>query len=121
MKTEVWFERSFDAAHWLPQVPDGHKCRRIHGHTYHVRVCVVGPIDDDSGWIVDFARLKKWWKDLVSKNLDHKHLNEVMPNPTCELVGVWIYDTLSLILPDDLKITEVLVREGSCNGVRVTG
>lgn len=98
-------EFTFDAAHYLPNVPDGHKCKEMHGHTYRLRVWLEGKPDAALGWVMDFAELKKAVKPLLDK-LDHKCLNNIkdLPNPTCELIAVFIWDNLKPLLPLMKKI-----------------
>ena len=92
---EIWKEFSFDAAHLLPNVPEGHKCRRLHGHTYTVRIYVRGEPDEIVGWIVDFADIKEAF-DPIRERLDHYYLNEIegLENPTAEMLARWIWQRL---------------------------
>jgi len=92
---EIWKEFSFDAAHLLPNVPEGHKCRRLHGHTYTVRIYVRGEPDETVGWIVDFADIKEAF-DPIRERLDHYYLNEIegLENPTAEMLARWIWQRL---------------------------
>ncbi|MCL7960841.1 MAG: 6-carboxytetrahydropterin synthase QueD [marine benthic group bacterium] len=92
---EIWKEFSFDAAHLLPNVPEGHKCRRLHGHTYTVRIYVRGEPDENVGWIVDFADIKEAF-DPIRERLDHYYLNEIegLENPTAEMLARWIWRRL---------------------------
>jgi queuosine biosynthesis protein QueD len=87
---------TFDAAHQLPAVPDDHKCRRLHGHTYQVWVHVSGPVSHEFGWIADFGDIKGAWKPLDAR-LDHHFLNEIpgLENPTAEVLAAWIWEQLS--------------------------
>jgi 6-pyruvoyltetrahydropterin/6-carboxytetrahydropterin synthase len=96
----LYKEFTFDSAHFLPNVPDGHKCKNIHGHTYRLRVWLQGKPDPHFGWIIDFAELKKIIKPVVTQ-LDHKLMNDIpgLENPTCELIAVWIWDRLKPALP----------------------
>lgn len=98
-------EFTFDSAHFLPNVPDGHKCKEMHGHTYRLRVWLEGKLDDKLGWVIDFADLKKAVKPVLDK-VDHKCLNNIkeLGNPTCELIAVWIWDQLKPLLPLMKKI-----------------
>jgi 6-pyruvoyltetrahydropterin/6-carboxytetrahydropterin synthase len=82
----------FEAAHWLPRVPEGHRCRRVHGHSYMVTVVVEGPVDADSGWVVDYATLEAAVAPVVGA-LDHRLLNELdgLTNPTSEAIAMWIW------------------------------
>ena len=85
---EVFKEFTFDSAHFLPNVPKGHKCGRMHGHTYRVRFSVTGEVDPNSGFVIDFGDLKAAVKPLIDQ-LDHQVLNDWIENPTCENLALW--------------------------------
>lgn len=91
----IFKELTFDAAHFLPNVPEGHKCRNIHGHTYRLKVYITGQIDEHTGWVADFAELKKSVKSVVEE-VDHKLLNNIegLDNPTCELLAKWLWEKI---------------------------
>ena len=97
---EIFKEFTFEAAHFLPNVPDGHKCRRLHGHSYSVRIYVSGPIGDSSGWVMDFADIKQAFKPIYDQ-LDHYFLNEIpgLENPTAENIARWIWQQLKPAIP----------------------
>jgi len=80
----------FSAAHYLPEVPEGHKCRGMHGHTYRVELIFVGQVDA-RGMVLDFAEIAAAWEP-VRQVLDHKVLNEIpgLENPTAEVLAAWI-------------------------------
>lgn len=80
----------FDAAHWLPLVPDGHKCRRMHGHTYRVEIVCGGELDE-RGMVCDYAEIAIVW-DVLHRLLDHRVLNEIpgLENPTTEVLALFI-------------------------------
>ena len=82
---DIYKEFHFEAAHRLPNVPEGHKCARLHGHSFHVRLTVTGDAPEPSGWVMDFADVKATFKPLHDV-LDHHYLNEVpgLENPTSE-------------------------------------
>jgi 6-pyruvoyltetrahydropterin/6-carboxytetrahydropterin synthase len=103
---EVVKDFRFEAAHWLPNVPEGHKCRRIHGHSFRGEVSVRGPIDPKVGWVVDFADLKRAVDPIVEK-LDHYMLNEIdgLENPTSERVAIWFWERLVSIIPNLHRVT----------------
>ena len=96
----------FEAAHYLPNVPEGHKCRRMHGHSFHGQLAVRGPIGPHTGWLIDFADLKRVLDPVVSR-LDHYLLNEIegLENPTSEKIAVWIWDRVAPSLPNLSRIT----------------
>ncbi|WP_024875947.1 6-carboxytetrahydropterin synthase QueD [Saccharomonospora piscinae] len=108
---EIFREFTFEAAHRLPHVPDGHKCARLHGHSFRVQVHVRGPVDAQHGWVMDFADIKAACQPLVDQ-LDHHYLNEVpgLENPTSEVLARWIWQHLA----DTLPLSQVIVRE-TCN------
>jgi 6-pyruvoyltetrahydropterin/6-carboxytetrahydropterin synthase len=96
----------FEAAHFLPSVPEGHKCRRMHGHSFRGEVAVRGPIDPQAGWVMDFAELKRVVNPLVDR-LDHYLLNNIdgLENPTSELLAVWMWKQLAPTLPLLYRVT----------------
>jgi 6-pyruvoyltetrahydropterin/6-carboxytetrahydropterin synthase len=91
---------SFEAAHWLPTFADGHKCRRMHGHSFVVDVIVAGEVPEDAGYLVDYGRIKQAIEP-VQKQLDHYVLNEIkgLENPTAENLTRWIWQRLEPVLP----------------------
>lgn len=84
----------FEAAHFLPRVPDDHKCKRLHGHNYRVEITWKGGIDQ-RGFVMDFAELDVKVRPLVDQ-LDHRLLNDVplLDNPTAERIAWWFMDRL---------------------------
>lgn len=113
-RSEIYREFTFEAAHRLPNVPEGHKCARLHGHSYLAAVQVSGPVGEDTGWVQDFGDIKAAFKPL-EEHLDHHYLNEVpgLENPTSEVLAKWIWDRLIIDLPN---LTEVRVRETCTSG-----
>ena len=91
MRLRVFIEDSFDAAHWLPNVPLVHKCHALHGHTYKIRLEFEGQPGRESGWILDYAEAKCDW-DKLKILVDHKCLNDIeqLENPTCEKLTQYI-------------------------------
>jgi 6-pyruvoyltetrahydropterin/6-carboxytetrahydropterin synthase len=96
----------FEAAHLLPKVPAGHKCRRLHGHSFQVDVEVCGEVDADLGWLVDYADIQAAFAPLLEQ-LDHRYLNEIegLENPTSEILARWIWDRLAPRLPLLARLT----------------
>jgi 6-pyruvoyltetrahydropterin/6-carboxytetrahydropterin synthase len=116
---EIFREFTFEAAHRLPNVPEGHKCARLHGHSYRVIVHVTGPVGEDSGWVMDFGDVKGAFLPL-EKQLDHYYLNDVpgLENPTSENLALWIWERLKPSLTD---LSAVTVRETCTSGCTVRG
>lgn len=111
---EIFKEFTFEAAHRLPNVPEDHKCARLHGHSFRVKVCVSGPVDPHGGWVMDFAELKRAFRPLHDV-LDHRYLNEIegLENPTSESLARWVWARLRPALPG---LTKVAVRETCTSG-----
>jgi 6-pyruvoyltetrahydropterin/6-carboxytetrahydropterin synthase len=109
MRTRLERSYRFEAAHFLPKVPPGHKCARMHGHSYQIEIAIEGEIDPDRGWLVDFAVIDEHAMPLV-RQLDHQVLNEIegLDNPTSELLAVWLYRRLAATLTG---LVEVVVSE----------
>jgi 6-pyruvoyltetrahydropterin/6-carboxytetrahydropterin synthase len=96
---EVSYEVDFEAAHWLPNVPDDHKCKRPHGHSYRVVVTVAGAVHPTTGMVRDYSDIKAAAAPLVER-LDHHTVNDVVPNSTSENLAVWFWDNLVVALPE---------------------
>jgi 6-pyruvoyltetrahydropterin/6-carboxytetrahydropterin synthase len=116
---EVFTEIGFEAAHRLPNVPEGHKCARLHGHSYRVQVTVGGPLHPELGWVVDFGDVRAACEP-VRDALDHHYLNELpgLENPTSEVLAGWIWDRLVGALPGLVAVT---VRETCTSGSTFRG
>ena len=100
---------AFSAAHSLPKVPDGHPCKRIHGHNYIVEVEIrneISPVDGFCGNI-DFYKVDEGMKPLLEK-LDHRYLNDIdgLENPTAELIADWILKNFSPAILYSVKVWE---------------
>jgi 6-pyruvoyltetrahydropterin/6-carboxytetrahydropterin synthase len=111
---EIFKEFTFESAHRLPHVPEGHKCSRLHGHSFRCEVHVAGPLDPKLGWVVDFADLKAAFEPL-RQQLDHNYLNELdgLENPTSEVLARWIWRRLRSRVP---LLSAVVVRETCTSG-----
>ena len=116
---EIFKEFGFEAAHRLPTVPEGHKCARLHGHSFRVEVHVRGDLDPRLGWVMDFADLKAAVKPVIAE-LDHYYLNEIagLENPTSEVLARWLWARLLPALP---TLTRIVVRETCTSGCTYHG
>jgi 6-pyruvoyltetrahydropterin/6-carboxytetrahydropterin synthase len=111
---EIFKDFSFEAAHRLPNVPAGHKCSRLHGHSYNVRIVVAGEVGQDTGWVMDFADIKTAFRP-VYEQLDHYYLNDIegLENPTSENISRWIWQRLKPALP---QLARIEIRETCTSG-----
>ena len=119
MATTIWKEFTIEAAHRLPNVAEGHKCARLHGHSFRIEVHVAGEVGERSGWVRDFADLSDAFAPVFA-TLDHHYLNEVsgLENPTSEVLARWIWDRLEPGLPG---LDRIVVRETCTSGCEYRG
>ncbi|MEN9354399.1 MAG: 6-carboxytetrahydropterin synthase QueD [Fibrobacterota bacterium] len=115
---DIFKEFTIEAAHRLPLVPAGHKCGRLHGHSFRIRLWVSGPVTE-AGWVMDFADLKAAFKPTYER-LDHNYLNEIpgLENPTSEVLARWIWNDMKPKLP---LLSKVTVFETCTSGCEYTG
>jgi 6-pyruvoyltetrahydropterin/6-carboxytetrahydropterin synthase len=116
---EIFKQFTIEAAHWLPNVPVGHKCGRMHGHSFQIQVHVRGPVDPHLGWVMDFAEIKAAFAS-VEEQIDHRCLNEVpgLENPTSENLARWIWIQLWPALP---ALSKIIVQETCSSGCVYAG
>ncbi len=116
---QIYKEFQLECAHHLPNVPEGHKCRRLHGHSFTVRVHLSGEVGERSGWVVDFADVKAAFAPIHDQ-LDHHYLNDIagLENPTSENLAIWIWRALAPSLP---QLSAIEVRETCTSGCIYSG
>lgn len=117
MKTPImrlFKEFTFEAAHRLPNVPAEHKCSRLHGHSFVVKISVDGEVGETTGWVMDFGEIKVAFKPILER-LDHYYLNDIpgLENPTSENLARWIWKELIATLP---QLSEIEIRETCTSG-----
>ncbi|PWE53649.1 6-carboxytetrahydropterin synthase QueD [Metarhizobium album] len=90
---------TFEAAHRLPNVPATHKCHRMHGHSYRLELQLEGPVDPQTGFVIDFFDVEKVFGPVLER-LDHHTLNDIegLENPTAENIAVWVWDKVKPLL-----------------------
>ena len=103
-----------EAAHYLPNVPDGHKCKRLHGHSFRIEIYISGDNSNDQGWVQDFADISEKFKPIFNQ-LDHRYLNKVegLENPTSENLAKWIWVRLIVNLPN---LSRIIIQETCTTG-----
>ncbi len=96
----------FESAHRLPRLPEGHKCRRLHGHSFHCDIVIRGEVDPEMGWLVDYGDIKKAAGPIIDQ-LDHSYLNDIegLANPTAEMLSRWLWERLEPNLPGLYSVT----------------
>jgi len=116
---EIFKTFTLESAHRLPGVPEGHKCARVHGHSFRVELHVSGPVDPHLGWVMDFAEIKQAFEPLFQR-LDHRYLNDVpgLDNPTSEQLARYIWQELKPALP---LLSRVVVHETCTSGASFAG
>ena len=106
----VWMrvakEFRFEAAHSLPFLGPDHKCSRMHGHSYRVVVEYAGPVDENTGMVIDYADIKKVVQPVIDA-LDHQDLNTILSTPTtAEYLAVYIASQIKDIKPSLIRVYE---------------
>jgi 6-pyruvoyltetrahydropterin/6-carboxytetrahydropterin synthase len=116
---DIFKEFTIEAAHRLPNVPAGHKCARLHGHSFKIEIHVSGTVQEPAGWVIDFADIKTAFQEHFDA-LDHHYLNEIpgLENPTSERFARWIWERVSGRLPG---LSLVIVRETCTSGCAYRG
>lgn len=116
---EIYKDFSIEAAHRLPNVPEGHKCSRLHGHSFLVRIVVAGEPGETSGWVMDFSDIKSVFKPIYDR-LDHHYLNDIegLENPTSENLAIWIWNELKADLPE---LSRIEIKETCTSGCVYSG
>jgi 6-pyruvoyltetrahydropterin/6-carboxytetrahydropterin synthase len=99
----------FESAQLLPQFPEGHKCRKLHGHSFQVTISVRGPVDEATGIFYDHAAISDAMRPIIAQ-LDHAYLNDIpgLENPTIELMARWFWEKLTPSLPG---LHEIILHE----------
>ena len=116
---EIFKEFRIEAAHRLPNVPAGHKCARLHGHSFLIGVYLAGPVQPDSGWVCDFADIGAAMRE-VHEELDHRYLNDIagLENPTSEVLAIWVWRRLQPQLPG---LARIVIHETCTSGCEYRG
>lgn len=115
---KLFKEFTFEAAHKLPLVSKNHKCSNLHGHSFKIKICIDGPINE-MGWVMDFSELKQVCSPYISE-LDHSYLNEIvgLENPTSENIAIWLWDRLVEPLQN---LSSITVMETCNSGCKYSG
>lgn len=102
---EIFKVFTIEAAHRLPNVPEDHKCGRLHGHSFRVELHARGEVGEETGWLIDFADIKGAFKPFY-KQLDHNYLNEIegLENPTSENLAIWIWNKMKPLVPELCRV-----------------
>jgi 6-pyruvoyltetrahydropterin/6-carboxytetrahydropterin synthase len=116
---EIYKEFRIEAAHRLPNVTAGHKCARLHGHSFRVGVHLQGAVDAHSGWVCDFADIGAAMSPIFEQ-LDHRYLNEIagLENPTSEVLAMWIWVRLR---PRLAGLARIVIHETCTSGCEYRG
>jgi 6-pyruvoyltetrahydropterin/6-carboxytetrahydropterin synthase len=118
MWTHVCKSFEFDAAHHLPRMPDGHKCKRQHGHTYHGEVEFHG-VPDADGILVEYGRIQ-----AILDEYDHQDLNVLLDveTTTTEYIAAHIFKRMKEAFDSNtVHVVRVRLNESSTTWAEVTG
>jgi len=109
MKVRLSKDFIIEAAQSLTKVPAGHKCAKLHGHTFTIEITVEGEVDPATGWLYDHAEISAAMRPLIEQ-LDHSYLNDIpgLENPTIELMAGWLWEKLN---PKLSGLVEIVIHE----------
>jgi 6-pyruvoyltetrahydropterin/6-carboxytetrahydropterin synthase len=115
MRVRLTRDFTFEAAHLLPRAPEGHKCRRLHGHSFKVEVTVEGDVDPATGWFIDYGVMREALEPIRAQ-LDHYYLNEIagLENATSEVLAGWIWERMKPRLPSLARLVIHETCEARC-------
>ena len=115
MKVRLVREYRFEAAHRLPHVPEGHKCQRLHGHSFKIELAIAGPVNDTTGWFIDFGDLDEIWAPLHDA-LDHRYLNDIpgLENPTSEVLSRLLWERIKPKRAERVRFTVYETCDARC-------
>jgi 6-pyruvoyltetrahydropterin/6-carboxytetrahydropterin synthase len=116
MKLELKQHFQIESARFLPHLPEGHPCQRMHGHSFKITLTLVGETDPKIGWVIDYHEISSKMKPLLSE-VDHRVLNEVpgLENPTSETLCVWLFERARKLLPQLVKISISETADTECS------
>ena len=105
---------TIEAARSLPNLPENHPCKNIHGHSFKITITVNGPIDTHTGFVIDFGDINSAFEQL-RKQIDHAYLNDIngLENPSSEYLCIWIWKNLISSLPG---LSQIEIRETDSTG-----
>lgn len=106
MKFELKQHFQIESARFLPHLPSTHPCSRMHGHSFKIILTLVGDLDPQIGWVIDYNDIQSRMKPLLDL-IDHRVLNEVpgLENPTSELLAKWLFEKAKTSLPQLTRVT----------------
>lgn len=110
---------TFEAAQTLPNAPEGHKCRLMHGHSFKLEINVEGKVDPETGWVYDHAKISAAVGPLIDL-LDHSYVNEIegLENPTIENMCAWFWRKIE---PQCPGLYEIVLHETPTASCRFRG
>ena len=110
----IYREYYINSARFLPNLEDGHICSKLHGHTYNIKIHVKGPVNEETGFVMDVFDIDSHF-NKIHKLIDHKVLNDIegLENPTSENICIWIWSKLIKEIPNLHKIE---IMENSVTG-----
>lgn len=116
---EIFNIYHIEAARRLPNLPESHPCSRVHGHSFRIEIHVSGPVDPDTGWVIDFAEMNAAFAP-IKEQIDHRYLNDIagLENPTSERLTQWLWQKLKPALPG---LSKIVVQETQQSGCIYTG
>ena len=116
MRVELTRRYDFSAAHYLPRAPEGHQCRRLHGHSYELEIAVSGDVNPETGWLIDYGAIDQQVGPVIAE-LDHRTLNDIpgLENATSEILCGWLWARLEDRLPGLQRVSVAETCAAACH------
>lgn len=107
----------FCASHHHTKLPDGHPCRRNHGHNWEVEVGFEIENLDEHDFVIDYGAIRDVAKPYFDR-LDHQDLNEILPgvNPSCENLSRLFFTELSSLFDEHVNRVPSFIRVSEAEG-----
>ena len=119
-KVKIYRSYRIHSARYLPNLEDGHKCKTMHGHTFNITIYLDGPINDKTGFVMDFFDIDKVVEKEIINKIDHKVLNDIegLKNPSSENLTIFIWNILASKID---YLSKVTVSEDHGTGIEYSG
>ena len=117
---KIYRTYTIHSARYIPTLPDSHPCSKMHGHTFKITIELDGPINESTGFVIDFYDLDIIVNRKIIKCLDHKVLNDIdaLKNPSSEHLAIWIWKHLISSLP---ILSQITISEEHGTGIKYSG
>jgi len=117
---KIYRTYTLHSARFIPTLDSSHPCSKMHGHTFKIIIELNGPINNKTGFVMDFYDLDDIVQNKIIKKIDHQILNDIegLKNPSSEHLSIWVWKNLIDSVP---LLSQVIISEEHGTGVKYTG